>query len=126
MRIVVDAMGTDDRPAPDVEGGLIAAREFGETIIFVGDEKRIHAEISKHDVTGLNYEVVHTGSGNYTCSYEKAMQDAHAVAEEFGEAVSEQWDGIYVGDQHFAMPLQLDLTNRSGNSIAHLVGQRID
>ncbi|MEL6306925.1 MAG: phosphate acyltransferase PlsX [Chloroflexota bacterium] len=59
MRIVVDAMGTDDRPAPDVEGGLIAAREFGETIIFVGDEKRIQVEIAKHNTTGLNYEVVH-------------------------------------------------------------------
>jgi phosphate acyltransferase len=59
MRIVVDAMGSDDCPVPDVAGGVLAARELGSTIIFVGDEKRIKAELSKHDTASLKIEVVH-------------------------------------------------------------------
>ena len=39
MRIVVDAMGSDNNPAPDVAGSVLAAREYGDTIILVGDEE---------------------------------------------------------------------------------------
>jgi phosphate acyltransferase len=59
MRIVVDAMGTDARPVNDVEGGMMAAREFKDTIIFVGDKSRIEAELTKYDSHGLTIEVVH-------------------------------------------------------------------
>ncbi len=59
MRIVVDAMGSDDHPGPDVEGAVLAAREFGETIILVGDAARIQAEMSKYDTAGLPIEVQH-------------------------------------------------------------------
>jgi glycerol-3-phosphate acyltransferase PlsX len=59
MRIVVDAMGTDARPVNDVEGGVMAAREFKDTIIFVGDKPRIEAELKKHDISGLSIEIVH-------------------------------------------------------------------
>jgi glycerol-3-phosphate acyltransferase PlsX len=37
-RIVVDAMGSDSYPMPDVEGAVAAAREYGAEIILVGDE----------------------------------------------------------------------------------------
>ena len=40
-RIVVDAMGSDNYPTPDVEGAVMAAREYGVEIILVGDEARI-------------------------------------------------------------------------------------
>ncbi|MDX1378683.1 MAG: phosphate acyltransferase PlsX [Anaerolineales bacterium] len=40
-RIVVDAMGSDNYPIPDVEGAIMAAREYGVEIIFVGDESKI-------------------------------------------------------------------------------------
>jgi len=59
MRIVVDAMGSDDHPAPDVAGGVMAAREFGDAIILVGDQARIEAELAKHNTSGLSLEVVH-------------------------------------------------------------------
>jgi glycerol-3-phosphate acyltransferase PlsX len=59
MRIVIDAMGSDNHPEPDVAGGVMAAREFGETIVLVGDEARLVAELAKHDVAGLPIEVVH-------------------------------------------------------------------
>jgi phosphate acyltransferase len=49
MRIVVDAMGSDHCPEPDVAGALLAAQELpAATIILVGDETRIKAELSKH------------------------------------------------------------------------------
>ena len=58
MRIVVDAMGTDNHPTPDVAGGVLAAREFGYTVLLVGDEQRIRAELGKQDTRHINLEVV--------------------------------------------------------------------
>ena len=60
MRIVLDAMGSDNNPAPDVEGAVMAAREFGETIVMVGDKAKIEAELVRHDTAGLSLEIVHT------------------------------------------------------------------
>ncbi len=59
MRIALDAMGSDTCPVPDVEGAILAAREYGETILIVGDEKVITPEIAKYDSTGLRIEIVH-------------------------------------------------------------------
>lgn len=59
MRIVVDAMGSDNYPAPDVEGAILAAREFGITIILVGDETQISTELAKHDTADLMLEIKH-------------------------------------------------------------------
>lgn len=59
LRIVVDAMGSDNHPGPDVAGGVMAAREFGDTIILVGDSQRIEAELSQLDTAGLSLEVRH-------------------------------------------------------------------
>ncbi|MBI4672992.1 MAG: phosphate acyltransferase PlsX [Chloroflexi bacterium] len=47
MRIIVDAMGSDRRPAPDVRGAVDAAREYDVEILLVGDETRIRAELNK-------------------------------------------------------------------------------
>jgi glycerol-3-phosphate acyltransferase PlsX len=59
MRIVVDAMGSDHYPEPDVAGAVMAAREWGDEIILVGDARRIEAELAKHDTAGLALQVVH-------------------------------------------------------------------
>ncbi len=59
MRIVVDAMGSDSHPVPDVAGAVLAAREFGTEIILVGDETRIKAELEKKDIGGLSIEIQH-------------------------------------------------------------------
>ena len=59
MRIVVDAMGSDDHPEPDVAGGVLAAREFGDTIIFVGDQAQIEAVLAAQNTNGLSLEVKH-------------------------------------------------------------------
>jgi glycerol-3-phosphate acyltransferase PlsX len=62
MRIVVDAMGSDNRPEPDVAGAVLAAREWGETIILVGNQAQIEAELAKQDTAGLPIEVRHAAT----------------------------------------------------------------
>ncbi len=62
MKIVLDAMGSDARPAPDVEGAVLAGREFGITVILVGDQDRIKAELAKHDTRGLDLPIVHASA----------------------------------------------------------------
>jgi glycerol-3-phosphate acyltransferase PlsX len=59
MRIVLDAMGSDDYPAPDVAGAVMAAREWDDEIILVGREEVIQQELTRHDTTGLKLEIVH-------------------------------------------------------------------
>ena len=59
MRIVVDAMGSDDHPGPDVAGAVMAARELGDTIILVGDRARVEAELAAQNTGGLKIEVRH-------------------------------------------------------------------
>jgi glycerol-3-phosphate acyltransferase PlsX len=59
MRIVVDAMGSDAYPKPDVAGAVLAAREFGDEIILVGDETVIKETLSQHDTAGLSIEIQH-------------------------------------------------------------------
>jgi phosphate acyltransferase len=61
MRIVVDAMGSDNHPHPDVAGTVAAAREWGDEIILVGDEARVQHELERHDTAGLPLRVVHAG-----------------------------------------------------------------
>jgi len=61
MRIVLDAMGTDNAPGVDVEGAVRAARAFGQEIILVGRESDIRAELARHDTAGLPLSVVHAG-----------------------------------------------------------------
>ena len=59
MRIVLDAMGSDHAPAVDVEGGVRAARRFGEEILLVGREELVRQELSLHDAEGLPIGIVH-------------------------------------------------------------------
>ncbi|MBZ0282770.1 MAG: phosphate acyltransferase PlsX [Anaerolineae bacterium] len=60
MRIALDAMGSDECPVPDVTGAILAAREFGDTILLVGDKNRINQEIAKHNTKALQLDVIHT------------------------------------------------------------------
>ena len=59
MRIAVDAMGTDDHPASDVAGGVLAARAWGDQIILVGRQDAVRRELARQDTEGLALEVVH-------------------------------------------------------------------
>ena len=58
-RIVVDAMGSDEHPHPDVEGAVMAAREFGVEIILVGDEAKIQPALAAQNPGNLPIRIVH-------------------------------------------------------------------
>ena len=57
--ISVDAMGGDLAPAVEVEGAVLAAREYDVGVMLVGNEDAIRSELAKHNATGLPIEVVH-------------------------------------------------------------------
>ena len=57
-RIVVDAMGSDNYPTPDVEGAMIAAREYGAEIILVGDASKIQPILDSAGGASLPMRVI--------------------------------------------------------------------
>ena len=48
ITIAVDAMGGDNAPRPEVEGSVLAAREFGVRVMLVGQPQVIRAELARH------------------------------------------------------------------------------
>ncbi|MBI5052082.1 MAG: phosphate acyltransferase PlsX [Chloroflexi bacterium] len=59
MRIVLDAMGTDNFPTPDVEGAVMAAREYDVEVILVGDEQKVAPALAAHHANDLKISIVH-------------------------------------------------------------------
>jgi glycerol-3-phosphate acyltransferase PlsX len=57
--IVVDAMGSDDHPVPDVTGAVMAARDYGVEIILVGDELKIKPVLAAQSAGGLPIQIRH-------------------------------------------------------------------
>jgi glycerol-3-phosphate acyltransferase PlsX len=57
-KIVVDAMGSDNYPTPDVEGALMAAREYGVEIILVGDTAKIQPVLDSSGGANLPVRVI--------------------------------------------------------------------
>ncbi len=58
ITIAVDAMGGDHAPRPEVEGSVLAAREFGVQILLVGQPNLVRGELAKHAGANLPIEVV--------------------------------------------------------------------
>jgi phosphate acyltransferase len=58
-RIVVDAMGSDDFPTPDVVGAVAAAREYAVDVILVGDEAKITPALAAQNPGNLPVRIVH-------------------------------------------------------------------
>jgi glycerol-3-phosphate acyltransferase PlsX len=58
-RIALDAMGSDNFPIPDVEGAVMAAREYGVEIILVGDEAKIKPVLASAQAGDLPIRIVH-------------------------------------------------------------------
>ena len=59
MRIVVDAMGSDRYPIPDVEGAVLAARAYGVEIILVGDEAVVRPALEATNPGKLPLTLLH-------------------------------------------------------------------
>lgn len=53
MKIALDAMGGDHAPHVEVEGAVLAAKEYGSQIILVGDAEIVEKELSKYAVKDL-------------------------------------------------------------------------
>src|SRR5450759_1101514 len=61
MKVAIDAMGGDYAPHEIIKGAVEAAREFGVTVVFVGDEVAINLELSQYrEGQPFSYEVVPT------------------------------------------------------------------
>jgi glycerol-3-phosphate acyltransferase PlsX len=52
-------MGGDNAPAVEVEGAVLACRQFGIPVTLVGDRSRLEAELAKHSVGGLDIDIFH-------------------------------------------------------------------
>jgi glycerol-3-phosphate acyltransferase PlsX len=59
VTIAVDAMGGDKAPAPEIEGAIQAARQFGHRILLVGEDHTVEHALRSHSVGDLPIEVVH-------------------------------------------------------------------
>lgn len=58
MTIILDAMGSDNYPKPEIVGACDAKKELGEDIILVGDKKLIREEMIKLGVDENQFQVV--------------------------------------------------------------------
>ncbi len=56
--IAVDAMGGDNAPHAEVEGGVAAAREYGIGVVLVGRPEVVRQELTRHPHRGLSVEIV--------------------------------------------------------------------
>jgi len=54
MRIILDAMGSDNHPDPEIEAAITSANKFGIEIFLVGPEKVLQEKLSKYG----NYQFV--------------------------------------------------------------------
>jgi len=58
--IALDAMGSDRAPKPEIEGAILAARQYGLRVLLVGPEDVVKAELARHPAAArLPIEVVH-------------------------------------------------------------------
>ena len=55
--IALDAMGGDHAPRAEVEGAVLAAREYGTRILLIGIESTVRAELNRHRTRGLPIEI---------------------------------------------------------------------
>jgi len=58
--IALDALGSDRAPKPEIEGAILAARQYGVRVLLVGPEDVVKAELDRHPAAArLPIEVVH-------------------------------------------------------------------
>ena len=58
--IALDAMGSDRAPKPEIEGAILAARQYGVRVLLVGPESIVRPELQRHRAAAtLPIEIVH-------------------------------------------------------------------
>jgi len=59
MTIILDAMGSDDRPSPEVRGAVVASNELGEDIVLVGDENELQSLLNADPGDKSRVQIAH-------------------------------------------------------------------
>ena len=59
IKIALDAMGSDNAPGVDIEGAVLAAREYDHQIILVGQKDLIENELENHGSIPKNISIEH-------------------------------------------------------------------
>jgi phosphate acyltransferase len=59
MTIILDAMGSDTYPEPEIQGALMAAEQFGEEIILVGNEEILRPRLDALNTRKLSVVIEH-------------------------------------------------------------------
>ncbi|HXX00498.1 MAG TPA: phosphate acyltransferase PlsX [Candidatus Acidoferrales bacterium] len=58
--IALDAMGSDRAPRPEIEGAILASRQYGTRVLLVGPETVVKAELDRHrSAARLPISIVH-------------------------------------------------------------------
>ena len=58
ITIALDAMGSDSAPRPEVEGAILAAREFSVRVLLIGQAAALKTELARHTKRGAEIEIV--------------------------------------------------------------------
>jgi glycerol-3-phosphate acyltransferase PlsX len=75
--IALDAMGSDRAPKPEVEGAIHAARNYGVSVLLVGPEATVRAELERHPAASrLPIEIAH--ASEVITMEDKAVQAVRA------------------------------------------------
>ena len=75
--IALDAMGSDRKPKPEIEGAIQAARHYDVRVLLVGPEAPLRAELERHPGAGeLPIEIVH--ASEVITMEDKAVQAVRA------------------------------------------------
>lgn len=59
MTIILDAMGSDTHPGPEIQAALIAAEQFGEEIVLVGHEEMLRPKLAALNTKNLPVVIEH-------------------------------------------------------------------
>ena len=88
MKIAVDAMGGDHGPAVVVEGAVAAVREFGSSVILVGDREAIEHEIRRLGCQSLGLEIRHASEHDWAArdAEERRQRTCFALSDDDADA----------------------------------------
>jgi glycerol-3-phosphate acyltransferase PlsX len=111
MRIVVDAMGSDNAPGPEIEGAVQAGLASDIEVILVGDEALLRAGLEKRPRRG-NIRIVHA-------SERVLMDDAPMIA------VRKKKDSSLLVGLRLVKDGQADGFVSAGNTGAVMLGARV-
>jgi phosphate acyltransferase len=59
IKIVVDAMGSDNSPRSEVDGAIAAARDYGVQVILAGNESQLKLMLKERSAVGFPLEIRH-------------------------------------------------------------------